>query len=61
VPEKEMVHIRLSKPLIKKLDHLAVDFDEYRSNAVERILEWAVGEIEKRGGASGLLEPGASG
>lgn len=55
--EKEMVHIRLPKPLIRKLDHLAVDMDEYRSNAIERVLVWAVDEIEKRGSAHLSAEP----
>ena len=49
--EREMVHVRLPKPLIRKLDHLAVDLDEYRSGAIEKILVWAVGELDKRGPA----------
>jgi metal-responsive CopG/Arc/MetJ family transcriptional regulator len=47
-----MVHVRLPKPLIKKLDHLAVELDEYRSGAIEKILQWAVVELERQGPAS---------
>jgi metal-responsive CopG/Arc/MetJ family transcriptional regulator len=52
VSEREMVHVRLPKPLIKKLDHLAVELDEYRSGAIEKILQWAVVELERQGPAS---------
>ena len=37
-----MVHVRLSKPLVREIDHLAVDWDTYRNEAVERLLTWAI-------------------
>ena len=39
---REMVHVRLHKSLIREIDHLAVDWDTYRNGAVERLLSWAV-------------------
>jgi hypothetical protein len=39
---REMVHVRLSKGLVREIDHLAVDWDTYRNRAVERLLQWAV-------------------
>jgi len=45
--DKEMVHVRLPRFLIKKIDHMAVDADLYRAGAVERILIWAVEQLER--------------
>lgn len=39
---REMVHVRLSKSLVREIDHLAVDWDTYRNRAVEQLLQWAV-------------------
>ena len=39
---RKMVHVRLPKPLIREIDHLAVDWDTYRNKAVERLLAWAM-------------------
>ena len=39
---REMVHVRLSRSLVREIDHLAVDWDTYRNRAVERLLQWAV-------------------
>ena len=45
--ERAMVHIRLSKGLVKRVDHLAVDWETDRGRAVERLLESAVSEEEE--------------
>jgi hypothetical protein len=42
VEQREMVHVRLPKSLVREIDHLAVDWDTYRNGAVERLLTWAV-------------------
>ena len=40
-----MIHIRLPKPLIRRVDHVAVDWDLDRARAIERLLERAL-EVE---------------
>ena len=45
--ERPMVHIRLPKVLVKRVDHLAVDWDTDRARAVERLLEHAVTNEEQ--------------
>lgn len=39
---KVMVHIRLSKDVLKAVDHLAVEWDTYRGEAIERLLRAAL-------------------
>lgn len=36
--DKEVVHIKLDKRLLKAVDHVAVDMDVYRVTAVEELL-----------------------
>lgn len=46
MPTKEdrriLVQIRLSEQLVKEVDHLAVDWGKYRSEAIERLLQEAI-------------------
>ena len=42
-----MVHVRLPKPLVKRVDHLAVDWETDRARAVQRLLEEAVAHAEE--------------
>jgi hypothetical protein len=44
--DKEMVHVRLPRSLVKRIDHMAVDADLYRAGAIERILVWAVERLD---------------
>lgn len=46
--DRPMVHIRLPKPLVRRVDHLAVDWDTDRARAVERLLRDAVPQAEER-------------
>ena len=38
----ELIHVRLSKTLMKRLDHWAVEQDIFRREAVERLLTLAL-------------------
>ena len=46
MPESKMIHIRLEADLVKRLDHLAVDYDLFRTDAIEMLLEVAVKHAE---------------
>ena len=47
--DRDMVHVRLPRSLIREIDHLAVDWDTYRAGAIERLLVWAVHQYKHRG------------
>jgi hypothetical protein len=53
--DKEVVHLKLRRSLVKKIDHLAVDEDEYRQGMIERLLDFSMAYVEKVGR---LPEPG---
>jgi hypothetical protein len=55
-PDKEVVHLKLRKSLVKRIDHLAVDQEEYRQGMIERLLDFAMAYVDKAGK---LPEPGA--
>lgn len=42
--ERTMVHIRLPKPLLKRVDHRSVDWETDRARTIERLLERALEE-----------------
>lgn len=46
--DREMVHVRLDAELVKEIDHLAVDWRLYRSEAMERLLHEAVKKHRKQ-------------
>ena len=48
--DSEIVHVRLPKELIKKIDHLAVDEDLYRQGVFERLLVIALDVVGEQGG-----------
>ena len=48
--DSEIVHVRLPKELIKKIDHLAVDEDLYRQGVFERLLVIALEVVGEQGG-----------
>ena len=43
-----VVHVRLPKDLVKKVDHLSVDWDMFRNEAVARLLEESLKPYSKR-------------
>lgn len=43
---RPMVHIRLPKTLVRRVDHLAVDRDLDRARAIEQLIEIALGSLE---------------
>lgn len=45
--DRPMIHIRLPKALIRRVDHARVDMDQDRARAIERILELGLATIEK--------------
>lgn len=38
VPEKVQVVVRIDKDVVKQVDHLAVDWDSFRGETMERLL-----------------------
>jgi hypothetical protein len=55
--ERQQVIIRLAKGLVKELDHIAVDAEEYRQQTIERLLREAVRwERERKQGSLELEE-----
>ena len=42
---EELIHVRLSKELVKRLDHYAVDEDIFRQTAFERLIKKALDDI----------------
>ena len=40
------VHIRIESDLLKRIDHLCADFDLFRTDAIEMLLETAMNAIE---------------
>ncbi len=47
--EKQQVVIRLDKDLVKLIDHLSVDWENYRGEAIERLLTIAIQQLDKQG------------
>lgn len=45
--ERPMIHVRLSKSLLKKVDHAAVDLELDRARTIERLLQVALDCIEE--------------
>ena len=45
---REMVHVRLDARLVRRIDHLAVDWRSYRNEAVERLLREALEKYPER-------------
>lgn len=37
--ERPMIHIRLPKPLLKRVDHVRVDMERDRARTIEKLLE----------------------
>jgi hypothetical protein len=40
--EREMVHVRLDADLVRRIDHLAVEWRLYRNETMERLLKEAM-------------------
>jgi hypothetical protein len=38
-----------NKQLLKRIDHIAVDWDYYRKEAIEKLLEIAVAKVDEEG------------
>ena len=47
---KTLIHVRLNKKVVKQVDHLSVEWDVYRNEAIERLLRQAL-EIAQHQGA----------
>lgn len=52
--EKIMLHLRVDKRIIREVDHFSVDWDLFRSEAVEMLLTEALEERKK----AGTIRPG---
>ena len=46
---KQQVVIRLDRDLVKRIDHIAVEWDDFRGAAIERLLSIAVEYVENQG------------
>ena len=53
----EVIHVRLPKELVKRIDHLAVDEDLYRQDTIKKLLTIALGVVSEHDGR--LPNPGA--
>ena len=51
-----MVHVRLPKELMKQVDHLGVDWDEFRSGAMERLLRLGIQHVTEGNGREARVE-----
>ena len=49
VPPKVMVQVRLSAPLVKEVDHLSVEWEDYRAGTIERLLRQALDQLRQQG------------
>jgi metal-responsive CopG/Arc/MetJ family transcriptional regulator len=47
--DRPMIHIRLPKALVRRIDHVSVDLDIDRARTIERILERGLAEFENSG------------
>ena len=43
--EKKLVVVRLDRDLVKRIDHYAVEWGEFRGPTIERMLTIVVGQI----------------
>lgn len=46
-PERQRVLIEVDKDLLKRIDHISIDWDVYRKEAIERLLAMAVQKVEQ--------------
>ncbi|HLF77596.1 MAG TPA: hypothetical protein VJB57_08915 [Dehalococcoidia bacterium] len=44
--ERRMIHIRLPRPLLKRVDYVSVDLDEDRAKTIEHLLEIALETLD---------------
>jgi len=48
---KQRVLVDIDRELLRRIDHIAVDWDEFRKDAIVRLLEIAVNVVEAEEGA----------
>lgn len=58
---RPMIHIRLPKALIKRVDHVAVDLDKDRAKTIEQLLDIALECLDQRQANVRSLERVAAG
>ena len=46
MPLPKLIHLRLERDLVKRLDYLTVEYDLYRTDLIEMLLEVAVEKVE---------------
>jgi len=46
IAERKMIHVRLSRALVKRLDRVALETDVDRARIVERVIEAGLPQIE---------------
>ncbi len=46
-PSKQRVLLDLDRELVRRIDHIAVDWDDYRKDAIARLLQIAVDKVEE--------------
>lgn len=51
---RPMIHVRLPKPLVKRIDHVGVDWDIDRARTIEKLLELALEKLDQQQGISEL-------
>jgi hypothetical protein len=44
---RPMIHIRLPKPLVRRIDHVSVDLDIDRARTIEHLIEVALDCLEQ--------------
>ena len=59
--ERPMIHVRLPKLLVKRIDHVRVEWELDRARTIERLLETALASVEATPEARQLEVVGANG
>lgn len=47
-PERELVHVRVRKDLLRQVDHLAVERDAYRAETFEFLITLALKHLQQQ-------------
>lgn len=55
--KRSLVQVRLPRPLVKRVDHLAVEWDMNRTQTMERLLLRSIDVAEAEARAADAVEP----
>ena len=58
--DRPMIHVRLPKGLVKRVDHVSVEWEKDRARTIERLLEISLETVPSHDAAPELTLAGAS-